>query len=417
MRRTLLRPILFAGSALLMVGVFVFSLLLIQRLTDEVTTTSRLLARFCAQASFPATTSPQIRRLLSDVIAGIEFPIIITDAEGNPRAWRLIEVDPALVPRESLDSLQMRLAISPVIHDRIDRVRARAQALDRKNTPIRMMSDGGEMLGRVHYGEAPVLSLLRWLPISSVAGVALLLLVGFSGLAGIRAAEQRTIWVGMAKETAHQLGTPISALLGWLELLRHRIASGRADGGDAVTAAELEETLDEMTRDVEHLNKVAQRFSRVGSAPTLVPGDVRPVVREVAGYMRKRAPRDRVEITERYDEVPVVPLNTELFEWAVENLISNAINALDLKPGRVEVAVERVAGSDAVDVVVRDTGRGMTPAEQRRAFTPGYTTRRRGWGLGLPLARRVIQEYHRGRLFIRQSAPGQGTTMVIRLRS
>jgi signal transduction histidine kinase len=412
MRRSLLRPVLFAGSALLLVGVFVYSQLLIARLTDEINTTTRLLARFCAQASFPATTNLQISRLLSDVIAGIEFPLVITDAEGIPRAWRRIEVDQALVPRESLDSLQMRIDISPVIRERIDRVRARAQILDKRNTPIAMMSDAGELLGRVHYGEPPVLNLLRWLPITSLSGVALLLLIGFSGLAGIRSAEQRTIWVGMAKETAHQLGTPISALLGWLELLRHRIASAR----EPVPAAELEETLDEMTRDVERLNKVAQRFSRVGSAPTLGAADVRPVVRDVVGYMRKRAPRDRVEITDRYDDVPAVPVNAELLEWAVENLVSNAINALDQQQGRVEVTVERVPGDGSVDIAVRDTGKGMTPAEQRRAFDPGYTTRRRGWGLGLPLARRVVEEYHRGRLFIRASAPGQGTTMVIRLK-
>jgi hypothetical protein len=179
--------------------------------------------------------------------------------------------------------------------------------------------------------------------------------------------------------------------------------------------AELEETLDEMERDIERLNKVAQRFSRVGSAPLLQLQDVTPVVREAVQYVRRRVPQGdgHVVIRERYEEVPPINLNRELLEWALENLLSNAHSALDKRPGVIDVTVERRKESEAVEVVVVDNGRGMAPGEQRRAFEPGYTTKPRGWGLGLALARRVVQEYHGGKLFIRQSAPGQGTTVVI----
>jgi signal transduction histidine kinase len=183
--------------------------------------------------------------------------------------------------------------------------------------------------------------------------------------------------------------------------------------------AELDETLSEMERDVERLNKVAQRFSHVGSAPSLHRQDVTPVVREAVRYLRRRLPRaaGEIELEERYDAVPAVELNAELLEWAIENLLSNSVSALDRKPGRIEVAVEHRPRGGVVEVVVRDNGRGMAPTDQSHAFEPGFTTKRRGWGLGLALARRVVEEYHGGKLYIRESVPGEGTTMVISLNT
>ncbi len=219
----------------------------------------------------------------------------------------------------------------------------------------------------------------------------------------------------MAKETAHQLGTPLSSLLGWIELLRGHVETAPEGQDVRLSRGELSETLEEMDRDVERLSKVAQRFSHIGSAPQLQLQDVSLVVREAVEYVRKRMPqRQRVELRERYGEVPPINLNRELLEWAVENLISNAVTAMDKEAGVIEVVVERRAETEEVEILVTDNGRGMTPQEQRRAFEPGYTTKRRGWGLGLALSRRVVEEYHAGRIGIRHSAPGQGTTMVIR---
>jgi signal transduction histidine kinase len=327
-------------------------------------------------------------------------------------------VDPASVPAASIDSLVDGLAIAPVIQARITRVEKRMAELDRRNEPVKMTEFGTDVpLGTLHYGVPPVLEQLRWMPYVSVAAVALLISLGLLGLAGIRQAEKRTIWVGMAKETAHQLGTPISSIMGWIELLR-----GQSEGGGdevKLARAELDETLSEMERDVERLNKVAQRFSHVGSAPSLHRQDVTPVVREAVRYMRRRLPRaaGEIEVEERYDAVPAVELNAELLEWAIENLLSNSVSALDRKPGRIAVAVEHRPRGGVVEVVVRDNGRGMAPADQSHAFEPGFTTKRRGWGLGLALARRVVEEYHGGRLYIRESTPGEGTTMVISLNA
>ena len=412
---------LFIGTSVLLLAMFVFTSHMINLLSQQIATTSHLLASFCAEFSFPATGDLRLQRMFTEVVTSIDFPIVITDRKGLPRAWRHAGVDPTQVQAGSLDSLDLGLPIAPEIQRRVEVVKSRVERLDLKNKPVPMrhpLSDS--LLGYVHYGEPPALEGLRWMPYVSVGGLLLLVSVGLWGFTGIRQAERRSIWVGMARETAHQLGTPLSSLMGWIELLRTRAES--AGGGPPGVAdsipiprAELAETLDEMERDVDRLAKVAQRFSHVGSAPVLQLQDITPVVRQAVHYVQRRLPRgDReVLIRERYEDVPPVNLNRELVEWAVENLLSNAVSALDKRPGVIEVIVERRKETESVEVVVNDNGRGMSTAEQRRAFEPGFTTKRRGWGLGLALARRVAQDYHGGKLFIRRSTPGQGTTVVI----
>ncbi|NOT34965.1 MAG: HAMP domain-containing histidine kinase [Candidatus Eisenbacteria bacterium] len=410
-----LRVGVFLGGSLFVIVAFLFTSVMVTRLSEEVATTSRVLARFLAQASFPATRDPQLQEILAQVVAGIDFPIVITDIDSLPRAWRQIGIDTGSVPAASIDSLAQGRAVAPVIAQRIRQVRAHAAALDRRNQPIEMRQPvTGVRLGYVHYGVPPVLEALRWVPFLSVAGLLLLLAIGFWGLSGVRTAEGRSIWVGMARETAHQLGTPLSSLMGWIELLRSHAES---QPGDTVSVprAELDETLEEMERDVARLNKVAQRFSHVGSTPVLQLQDVTPIVRQAVQYARRRLPRGdgEVSIHERYEEVEPINLNAELLEWAVENLLSNAVSALDKRPARIEVTIQKRPETEAIELSIQDNGRGMAPAEQRRAFEPGYTTKRRGWGLGLALTRRVVEEYHGGRISIRASVPGEGTTMVI----
>ena len=407
---------LFVGSLVLAIAVFLFTHQMIQRLTREVETTSRVLARFCAQASLPATRDTTLQRIFGEVLSGIDFPIVITDTAGIPRAWRDVQPDPALVSAAALDSLQLGQPVAPVTLARIERVKARVVEMDRRNRPIEMMAPGtGIRLGAVHYGQPPVLERLQLMPFLSVGGLLLLLGLGLWGLTSIRQAEKRTLWVGLAKETAHQLGTPLSSLMGWVELLRSRADAAPPGDEIAIPATELNETIEEMDRDLDRLSKVAQRFSHIGSTPILQLQDLTPVVREAVQYMRKRLPQGgaRVELRERYEEVPPTNVNRELLEWVLENMLSNAISSLERQAGTVEVVVRRRAETEAVEVTVHDTGRGMTLAEQRRAFDPGYSTRSRGWGLGLALARRVVQDYHGGRIYIRDSAPGQGTTVVI----
>lgn len=415
--KQLLKTTLFVGGSVLVVAVFLFTQNAVSRLTNEVSTTSELLARVAAQATLPSTINPQLQRVLGAMQRGISFPIIITDTTGTPRAWSRIPVNSDLVPSASLDSLAFDMPIAPVIAARVDRVKAEIPALDRLHEPIPLrQSPAAAVMGHLHFGNPPVLEQIRWMPFIAVAGTGLLLLLGLSGLAGIRQAEKRVIWVGMAKETAHQLGTPLSSLMGWVELLRAQAEAAPTGSNEVLMSREeLAETLADMEGDIDRLSKVAQRFSHVGSAPQLVLQDVGPVVREAVQYVRRRVPQAHgaVEIRERYEEVPPINLNRELLEWVLENLLSNALTALDKPQGVIEVVVERRASTEEVEITVSDNGRGMSREEQKRAFEPGYSTKRRGWGLGLALARRVVEEYHAGKISVRHSAPGEGTTMLI----
>jgi hypothetical protein len=289
--KTLLKTALFTGGSVLVVAVFVFTQSAVNKLTREVSKTSQLLAQVAAQATLPSTTNPQVQSVLGQLAQGISFPIIITDTTGTPRAWSHIPVNTADVPPGSRDSPAAGMTISQEILARVERVKAQGKALDRVHAPIALrQSPDAPVMGHLHFGNPPVLEQLRWMPLVAVAGTGLLLLLGLSGLGGIRAAEKRVIWVGMAKETAHQLGTPLSSLMGWVELLRAHAEAG--GGGDQVTIgrAELAETLVDMEGDIDRLNKVAQRFSHIGSAPQLVLQDVVPVVREAVAYVRRRTP-------------------------------------------------------------------------------------------------------------------------------
>jgi hypothetical protein len=411
-----LKTSVFVLCSLVVVVVFLLTNSTITRLTAEIGTTSRVLAQFCAQASFPAVRDPELQRIFAEVISHIEFPMVITDNEGIPRAWREVGVDESLVPAEAIDSLATGRIIAPETRARIEQVRGEIPRLDRMNAPILMTSpDSEDTLGMVHFGHPPVIAQLRWVPYVSVGGLIIIVSLGFWGIANIREAERRSIWVGMAKETAHQLGTPLSSMMGWIELMRTRADAQGSSPEIRLSREEMSETLTEMELDVERLNKVAQRFSRVGSAPRLKPQAASPVVREAVQYMRRRLPRGGrdIEIRERYEEVPPVNMNRELVEWALENILTNAVSAIEEPPGRIEVHLHRRKETESVEIEVTDTGRGMTAAEQNRAFEPGFTTKRRGWGLGLALARRVVQDYHGGRLFVRHSAPGKGTCVVI----
>jgi NtrC-family two-component system sensor histidine kinase KinB len=224
------------------------------------------------------------------------------------------------------------------------------------------------------------------------------------------AGEQRSLWTALAKETAHQLGTPLSSLMGWTALLRES-PPGR------LTPERTREILDEMDRDLARLQKVSLRFGQVGSLPALKEGDLVEITAGTVDYFRTRLPHlgHAVRIEERYEPVPRVRVHRELLEWVVENLLRNAMDAIDKKDGWIEVTVRWKRDERTVELIVRDNGRGMTPDERRRAFTPGYTTKRRGWGLGLTLARRVIAEYHGGRISIVESVPGRGTAVAVAL--
>ena len=285
------------------------------------------------------------------------------------------------------------------------RLLALARAMDTDNEPIRLVLPGQVQL--VHYGASELERLIRWFPPIQLLFVALFILVGYLGFSYIRRSEQSNLWVGMAKEAAHQLGTPLSSMMGWIELLRLQ------HEGDA----QAETVADELERDVARLRRVADRFEKIGSVPELRPTRLLPVLDGVADYIRRRIPREgpRVSLDLYCPRDLAADLNPELFEWVIENLLKNALDAME-GDGQIVVEASRGRGGEA-RIEVRDTGKGMDRATARHIFRPGFSTKKRGWGLGLSLARRIVEEYHGGSLTLAESTPGVGSTFLITLRA
>ncbi len=379
---------------LFIVAILIISLLLFytQRIVTQLRQDSREILLFYAQLIARAASEESdmdLNFVFDQIIQRTNFPIVQTSADGTPTAWKGIDIDPNDRSPEN-----------------IERVRKIVQVMAKEAEPIPVLFQG-KPISYLYYGDSKLIKQLRMLPYVEIGVVTLFILVGFLGFRSIQRSEQQYIWVGMAKETAHQLGTPISSLLGWMELLRSR---GLPE--------ESQQVLEEMARDIERLNKVTQRFSQIGSRADLQPTDVRQVLSEVVRYFQRRLPHTgrQVRIVEEYQEVPEVRLNRELFEWVIENLIKNSLDAIDAREGQIRIQVGLLANRrHRVFIDVTDTGRGIDTGHRRNIFKPGFSTKKRGWGLGLSLARRIIEEYHGGKLLLKESKPGKGTTMRILL--
>ena len=262
----------------------------------------------------------------------------------------------------------------------------------------------GNLRQRLYYGESDLIAELRYYPYFQLFALALLLFMGYKGLSYVRKTEQAGLWVGMAKEAAHQLGTPVSSLLGWLEMLRSQASKDETTGI----------ALEEMGRDVDRLQRVANRFSDIGSTPRLSEVDVANVAQKVIDYIARRVPNHGGGPSITLQGHATAQLNAELFDWVMENLIKNALDALEpSRPGVIEVSISTADRFVYVDV--SDNGRGMERAQFEDVFRPGYSTKKRGWGLGLSLSRRIIRDYHKGMITVLRSKVGEGTTIRVSL--
>ena len=257
---------------------------------------------------------------------------------------------------------------------------------------------------RLYYQESQLLTRLRYFPLVQLGLVAFFVAAGYVAISTNRRAEQNRIWVGMAKETAHQLGTPISAIMAWIEYLRAEYPDN----------PELREVAEELTQDVDRLKLVADRFNKIGSTPELIPVPVDDLLEAIFAYMGRRAPR-KVDFTLAITPEAAaahVAVNRHLFDWVLENLIRNALDAMD---GSGELALSARRDLEQIEITVSDSGKGIPASKYKTVFRPGYTTKSRGWGLGLSLAKRIVEEYHGGKIFVKSSAIGKGTTFAVRV--
>ncbi len=273
---------------------------------------------------------------------------------------------------------------------------------------IRLGNDSYHQMQYVYYGESPTVQLLRYFPYIQLSLLALLLGIAYVSYRTITKSEQSNLWVGMTKEAAHQLGTPLSSLYGWIELLREE----KKD--DEFT----QKICGELENDISRLKGVAERFNKIGSEPALELQRIEPILDQVINYMERRLPQlgKDVEVKRSIETHVKVRLNSELFQWSFENLIKNAMDAINTskEDSYVAIRVHQIENDLIIDV--EDSGTGIEKQYHNEIFKPGYSSKQRGWGLGLSLTKRIIEDYHKGKIFVLRSEPGVGTTMRIVLK-
>lgn len=326
-----------------------------------------------------ADPSENITFELSLISSNNSIPIIIEDEFGRISRFRNLDKNKVndsvwLIKRKN----EMALANDPILVDL-----------------------GDNRYQHIYYENSLLLSKLRLYPLILLLVISLFVIIAYVAFSNSRKAEQNQVWNGLAKETAHQIGTPLTSLMGWMELLRDKQT-------EPMMVAEME-------KDIGRLNTITERFSKIGSKPSLTKQSLNKVCQEAVEYLKSRSP-SKIAVTYFEEEgLPEIMLdiNKPLFEWTVENLIRNAIDAIKGK-GSIDVTLYTAGKFVRLDVV--DTGKGISGNMQRTIFRPGFTTKNRGWGLGLSLAKRIIEEYHGGRIFVAKSELGKGSTFRIQLK-
>lgn len=385
--------IIFMVVSLAVVGVFLyFSDSLVKDLSEQERSRMQIWADATreivkASADDSGGASSSIDFLLSIIEGNSNIPVLLTDDEGNimmHRNFRLPE------PVDSLSPLDISEKNLGFLKGKLD---------DMRHTPNVIKIDMDEAgCQYLYYEDSRLLKALSYYPYIQIVVLMAFILIVYYAVSSTQRAEQNKVWVGLSKETAHQLGTPISSLLAWMELL----------DGMGVD----HETVAEMNKDVKRLSTIASRFSKIGSRPSMDDEDLNEVAIRSAEYMSTRISR-RINFSIIPSDHPLpVKLSAPLTEWVMENLIKNAVDAME---GSGSITVRIYSEKDNAVIDITDTGKGISRKHLKTIFNPGFTTKSRGWGLGLTLARRIIEEYHEGRIYVKQSEPGAGSTFTIEI--
>ncbi len=326
-------------------------------------------------ASIDINSNEDITFLLYVVNKNTTIPIIITDSLDNIGDTRNIAFT-----EKNKDKVLLR----------------ELHKMKEENEPIKIIVSESETQ-YLYYRDSILLENLKYYPLVQFAVVFLFIVVAYIAFNSSRNSEQNQVWVGMSKETAHQLGTPISSLMAWVELLKMQNID--------------ENLIQEFEKDTQRLEKITERFSKIGSIPELVPTDVSETIRSTVEYLKTRS-SGKVKFILDFDTDRefIAPINASLFSWVIENLCKNAIDAMN-NNGTIQVSIAEK--NEQLSIEVSDTGKGISKAYFKTVFQPGFTTKKRGWGLGLSLAKRIVENYHKGKIFLKQSEINKGTTFKI----
>ncbi len=375
---------LFFIGIILIVGLLFYSNSLVNRLRDDNREIVKVYSQIIAKTiNEPSDTN--LNFVFDEIIKKVQFPIIYSNVQNDPQYSRNLGKD---INNEDL--------------------KKNMESMDKQNQPIPIIyieekSTESFTLGYLHYGNSDLIRQLKWLPYLEIAIVTLFVGLGFIGFNSIRNSEKRNIWVGMARETAHQLGTPVSALMGWVDRLK-----SHPDESLIV--------LKEMESDLERLNQIGDRFSKIGSKTSLEKVSLKNLVNQQVTYIKKRVPSFGKNIFFKIKDVEDIFIegNITLLGWAIENIIRNGIDSIKNDKGRLTINVSSNKGFGLIHIV--DNGVGIDKKDWKNIFRPGFSTKNRGWGLGLSLVNRIIKEIHHGEIKVLRSQKDIGSTFEIRLK-
>lgn len=342
--------------------------------------------------SDPISNFEDISFFQEKIVPQINFPIIITDSND--------------VPLEPFDTYSINVKTPKDLSysqkreyflNLIDKMKENYQ-------PIILVDSTNKVLQKYYFYHSALVDKIRMMPYIAFAIFMIFSLTGYMAFSASRRNEESKVWIGMAKEAAHQLGTPLSSLLAWVEILKMKNDDPN-----------YQEMISEIQKDLERLNIVTTRFSKIGSRPDLTPQNVRLLIEQVSEYFEKRLPNlgRKINIVREIDRDYYCDLNLDLFSWVFENLFKNAAEAIEEKRGTIFITIKEKG--DWVRIYVRDTGKGMSSKVKRNIFSPGFTTKKRGWGLGLSLTKKIVEDYHNGKISVRETAINRGTTFLIEL--
>ena len=374
-------------GGLIFLGVILISSLLMysQSIVNKLRNDNREIVQLYAEiiaATVKDESDANLSFVFDEIIKKVQFPLIYSDRNHIPIYSKNLPEDlnqKDLLKHQKTMSAQNK----PISLDFVD-------------------SNSGKYLhiGFLYYGDSNLIKRLQWLPFLEIGAVAIFIILGFAGFTLIRNSEKRHIWVGMARETAHQLGTPVSALMGWVDIIKNN-------------PQKLDDVLDEMSTDINRLEQIVDRFSKMGSEAKMEEYDLSNVIENVKIYLERRLPSigKNVQINNQVEEGLLLNGNSILVSWALENIIKNAIDAIDHDKGKIEI--KNIKGNNTIYITISDNGRGIPHKDRKNVFRPGFSSKAKGWGMGLSLVKRIIEDIHAGKLEVKESSKTEGTTIQI----
>jgi signal transduction histidine kinase len=386
-----------------------YSRTIIMQLQEESLTVTQTYAELIRTAITERMNNEEMNVIFEEIIRKSNIPVIITDTSWAPLMWRNVVVGPFFHRHE--------VATHDTTAEAMASIRSKlAEYRQTYNPKVLYISETKTKIGYLVFGNSELIGSLSRMPYIEVGLVAAFIFFAFLGFHNIRITERSNLWVGLAKETAHQLGTPISSLMGWIEFIK---STGSQD--EPLEAEEFVKQVhtvcENMETDLSRLRKVTSRFSQIGSVPALTPCDINTVLSDAAAYFRMRLPLlgKHIEIKLTCGDLPQVAANRYLIEWVFENLLKNSVDAITKPDGEIEIKTMYVESEHVVRITHSDNGKGISWDDQKKIFAPGFTTKKRGWGLGLTLAKRIVEDYHKGKIYLAFSQKDKGTVFCIDL--